>query len=69
MSKDKQKQLEDFQKVRYRMEDEGFHYCFKSYSEFEEVEDAKFHELRLAYLEAADNLETYVYNQIRKLEE
>jgi hypothetical protein len=69
MSKDKSKQLEDFQMVRYRMEGEGFHYCFKSYSEFEEVEDSKFHELRLAYLEAADNLETYVYSQIHKLGE
>lgn len=69
MSKYKSKQLEDFQMVRYRMEDEGFHYCFRSYSEFEEVEDPRFHELRLAYLEAAKNLETYIYTKISELGE
>jgi len=39
-------QLEDFEMVRYRMEEEGFHYCFKHYSSFKEIKDQKFHEIR-----------------------
>jgi len=50
----------DWESVAYRMEAEGFHYCFKHYSTFEEIEDEKFHELRLAYLKAAYELENYV---------
>ena len=55
--------------VRYRMEAEGFHYCFKHYSSFEEIEDPKFHELRLAYINAADAIKKYVDEQINKLED
>jgi hypothetical protein len=67
--KSKDEQLEDLQMVEYKMDAEGFHYCFACYSDFEEVDDPKFHELRLAYLKAADELETYVSTQIRNLEE
>jgi len=48
------------------MEAEGFHYCFEWYSTFEEIEDEKFHELRLAYLKAANELENYVYSKLNK---
>jgi hypothetical protein len=50
--------------VRAKMENEGFHYCFKHYSRFEEIKDEKFHELRLAYLEAADALKKYIYSRL-----
>ena len=43
---------------------EGFHYCFDSYSYFEEITDKKFHELREKYLEAARNLENYVNQDV-----
>jgi thymidylate kinase len=46
---------------------EGFHYCFKQYSSFEEVEDEQFHKLRKQYLEAADMLEKYVGIKIDEL--
>ena len=62
-----QEQLEEFEMVRYRMENEGFHYCFKHYSSFREVEDEKFHELRKKYLEVSRELEEYVHLKINSL--
>lgn len=46
--------------VAFSMDQEGFDYCFRGYSYFEEVEDAEFHRLREAYIAAADALESYV---------
>lgn len=42
------------------MDQEGFDYCFRNYSNFDEVKDAEFHRLREAYVAAADALENYV---------
>ncbi len=42
------------------VENEGFDYCFTSYSSFDDVEDEKFHELRKAYIKAHDVLESYL---------
>jgi hypothetical protein len=42
------------------LENEGFDYAFIHYSNFGEVKDAKFHELRLAYVKAHKELETYI---------
>jgi hypothetical protein len=69
MAKDNLEKLEDLQMVQYRMDAEGFDYCFRQYSSFEEIEDPKFHELRLAYINAAAAIEQYVEEQINKLEE
>jgi hypothetical protein len=69
MAKDNLEKLEDLQMVQYRMDAEGFDYCFRQYSRFEEIEDPKFHELRLAYINAAAAIEQYVEEQINKLEE
>jgi hypothetical protein len=46
-----------------KMKNEGFHYCFKHYSSFEEIEDEQFHKLRKQYLEIALELEHYVKNK------
>jgi hypothetical protein len=35
-------------------------YAFRFYSNFEEIKDKKFHELREAYIKAVDELEKYV---------
>jgi hypothetical protein len=64
-----EEQLENLQMVRYRMDAEGFHYCFKHYSSFKEVEDEKFHELRIQYLKIANELEQYVHSKISELED
>ena len=60
-------ELEKFEMVRYRMENEGFHYCFKHYSSFKEVQDEKFHELRRKYLEISHEIEEYVHSKINGL--
>jgi hypothetical protein len=51
---------ENWENVQYRMDAEGFHYCFEGYSHFEEIQDPEFHRLRIAYLDAAKALENYV---------
>ena len=53
---------QDLSDVQYRIENEGFDYCFRCYSNFEEINDEKFHELRKAYIKAAKELEKYVEN-------
>lgn len=42
------------------IENEGFDYTFRDYSDFEEVKDEKFHQLRQAYKDAADELDNYI---------
>lgn len=49
-----------FDDVAYRMDAEGFDYCFDGYSNWEEIEDEEFHRLRRVYLEAKRELEEYV---------
>ena len=61
--------LENFENVRYRMGAEGFHYCFKHYSSFIEVEDEEFHRLRKTYLEISEKIENYVNDRINELNE
>lgn len=39
---------------------EGFDYAFIDYSNFPEIKDKKFHELRQAYIEARNNLANYI---------
>jgi len=53
-------ELEDWKAARYRMNEEGFHYCFTYYSSFNEIKDAEFHKLRLQYLKSAELLEEYI---------
>ena len=65
---DNEKKLEDFKNVQYRMNAEGFHYCFESYSDFEEIEDKEFHKLRKYYLQYANLLKDYVEKTIERLE-
>jgi hypothetical protein len=48
------------------MNQEGFHYCFKHYSSFKEIEDEKFHELRKKYLEVSQELEQYIKNKVNE---
>ena len=62
-------QLENFQMVQYRMDAEGFHYCFKHYSSFEEVEDEKFHSLRESYIKISEELEEYVKSKIIEIQD
>ena len=46
--------------VNITIDNEGFEYCFDSYSNFYEIEDEDFHKLRLAYLKSIKNLKKYL---------
>ncbi len=50
----------DARRVWGCVENEGFDYCFRNYSAFKEVKDKKFHDLRKAYLKAAETFEKYL---------
>jgi hypothetical protein len=63
----KTKELENWENVKYRMREEGFDYCFRSYSWFEEIEDEEFHKLRLKYIKSAKKLEKYIKNKVNVL--
>ena len=41
------------------LDEEGFDYCFTGYSNWEEIEDVKFQELRAAYVKSQQELEDY----------
>ena len=60
-------ELEDWQMVRYRMDNEGIDYCFKHYSSFEEIKDEKFHEIRNNFLTSLDEIQNYVDSKINEL--
>ena len=60
-------ELENWENVKYRMREEGFDYCFRSYSFFEEIEDEEFHKLRLKYIKTAKKLETYIKEKVNVL--
>jgi hypothetical protein len=62
-------QLDNFQYVLAKMRDEGFDYCFRHYSSFEEVEDEKFHSLRESYVKIAEELEEYVESKINQIQD
>ena len=46
--------------VKAKIESEGFDYAFRDYSDFSDVLDEEFHELRKAYIAAADALSNYI---------
>ena len=58
-----------FNFMQYKIEDEGLDYCFMHYSNWKEVKDEKFHELRLAFIKAAEELTEYVANNVSEEDE
>ena len=64
-----EEELENWQMVRYRMDNEGIEYCFKQYSSFEEIEDDEFHKLRNELLESAEKIRNYVNDKIESYDE
>lgn len=51
---------EEFNTIDGCVDNEGFDYTFKHYSEFPEIKDKKFHNLRREYLAARDALAEYI---------
>ena len=64
-----EEERENWEMVRYRMDDGGMEYCFTLYSSFEEIEDEEFHKLRLEFLESTKKLRSYIENKIEVLSE
>lgn len=64
-----EEELEDWQMVRYRMDNEGLEYCFKHYSSFEEIKDKEFHKLRKKLLETMEKMRTFVDEKIESYDE
>jgi hypothetical protein len=61
-------QLEHWLNVDYRMDNEGFEYCFKHYSSFSEIKDEEFHNLRLSMLSQMENMRKLVKDKIGDIE-
>jgi hypothetical protein len=55
-----EEELENWENVQYRIDEEGFEYCFKSYSSWEEIKDEKFHQMRLEVLKQMEELRNYI---------
>ena len=51
---------EDWGVLYYKMDDEGFDYCFRGYSTWNEIKDFEFQKLRVQYVKAANKLENYI---------
>ena len=64
-----EEERENYESVRYRMDDEGMDYCFEHYSSFDEIEDEEFHKLRNEFLESMKKIRSYVENKIETLSE
>ncbi len=58
MSRNVRNEKENFESCKYRIKEEGIHYCFDGYSNWEEIKDKEFH--RLSYLEAVEAITNYV---------
>jgi hypothetical protein len=61
-------QLDHWLNVDYRMDNEGFEYCFKHYSSFSEIKDEEFHNLRLSMLTQMENIRKLVKDKIGDIE-
>ena len=55
----------DLQYVRDCIDNEGFEYAFINYSDYKDVLDPIFHQLREAYVKAYNELEKYVGERTR----
>jgi hypothetical protein len=59
-------ELENWQSVQYRMDGEGFDYCFESYSSWDEIKDEEFHRLRLGFLQHMKELREYIDKKVEE---
>lgn len=53
-------ELENWENVQYRIDEEGFEYCFNGYSSWKEIKDEKFHQMRLEVLKQMEELRNYI---------
>lgn len=60
-------EIENFEFLKSKIRDEGFHYCFTHYSNFKEIQDEEFHKLREEYLLSSKRLMAYVDTKLQEL--
>ena len=69
MSKlDNNNSYEDWAKVQYRMDNEGFEYCFVHYDTFDYIKNQEFHKLRLETIAKMEELRKMVESKVEQLE-
>ena len=56
---------EQLELLLYKIDSEGFDYCFRNYSSFKKITDVKFRELYNNYIAAANALEKYIKKQAK----
>lgn len=61
--------LELWESCKYRIREEGIDYCFESYSNWEEIEDEEFHNLRKKFLRAMNDIIGYVDDKVKEGQE
>jgi hypothetical protein len=57
-------ELENWERVQYRMDAEGIGYCFESYSRWDEIKDEEFHRLRNKFLKSMERLRNYIDKKV-----
>jgi hypothetical protein len=57
-------ELEYWHSVQYRMDEEGFDYCFEHYSRWDEIKEEEFHRLRLGFLQSMEDLRNYIDKKV-----
>jgi len=62
-------EIENWTYLHSKMKNEGFHYCFKHYSKFTEIQDDEFHRLRKEYLRTSEELENYILKKYQDSKE
>jgi hypothetical protein len=62
-------ELEYWQSVQYRMENEGIDYCFEHYSRWDEIKDEEFHRLRLGFLQYMKEIREYIDKKVEEGED
>lgn len=59
--------LELWESVQYRIREEGIDYCFEHYSNWNEIKNKKFHQLREQFLKNMVEMREYVNNKVDEL--
>jgi Trm5-related predicted tRNA methylase len=62
-----EKEKDEWRSLHYRMDEEGFDYCFDGYSNWEDIKDEEFHKLRLQYLQSAKDLRQYISDRYKEI--
>jgi hypothetical protein len=57
---------DNWELLNFKMDSEGFDYCFRKYSSWSEIEDETLHQLIDQYVEMAEKLENYISEKFQE---